>query len=82
LIFLFAGIGYLVTRFKKKKVKFMVLLRLAVFSSTIMMILDIMLGPVINLGILPLLLYIAMFFLAVYFTGGKKITFEKDDKEK
>ena len=72
LILLFTLITYLVVLFSKKKHKLMQVFKVAVFSITIMVLLDII-SPLFNLGILPFLVYIVFFIVSLNLCKHEKI---------
>ncbi len=76
LIIMFTLVAYLISLILKRKVKLLLMWRVAVFSISIMVFLELVMAPLFNLGILPLLIYILMFFLAML------LTFEKGMKIK
>jgi hypothetical protein len=82
LIGLITLIGYIVIKIKKKKTNLFGVWRTAVFSSTIMITLDMAISPLFKynfyLNVLPLLLYILMFVLAMLVISEKEIDLKKE----
>lgn len=76
LITLFTLVAYLIMLISKRQVKLLLVWRAAVFGLSIMVFLDVVISPLFNLGVLPLVSYIFMFFLAIL------LTFEKGMKIK
>ncbi len=76
LILMFTILAYLIMILTKRKIKLLLIWRAAVFSISIMVFLELVITPLFNLGILPLISYIFMFFLAIL------LTFEKGMKIK
>jgi hypothetical protein len=78
LILISCYIGYLICFLSKAKIRFSHVLRTAVFSSTLMVILDVGISPLINLGVIPLLSYILMYSVSLIALCSKRIDDGKD----
>ncbi len=81
LIGLVTFIGYFVVKIKRKKTSLFGVWKTAVFSSTIMVFIDMAIAPLFKfnffIGVLPLLLYILMFILAMLVISEKEIEMKR-----
>ena len=81
LILLETGIGFSVVKLKKKRVTLLKIWRTAVFSSTIMIVLEVVFSPLFNysiyFSIFPWILYLLMFYLSMLVVSEKEINLKK-----
>ncbi len=77
-------IGLLIVKLKGKKAKLFTIWRVAIFSSSIMIMIEIGLSPLFNFSIyfsiFPILLYFLMFYLAMLVISEKEINFKKSEE--
>jgi len=78
LIVLFWHVGYLICRISKAKIRFSHVMRTAVLSSAIMLLTDVAISPLLDLGMIPLAAYAVMYSVCLYAQCSKRI---EDDKE-
>ena len=81
LIMMFSLVAYLILILTKRKINYLLIWRAAVFSISIMVFLELVITPLFDLGILPLLSYIFMFFLAISLTFEKGMKIKNVKKE-
>lgn len=85
IILLTTAIAYAAAKIKRKKTRLFTIWKVAVFSSTIMLLISIGLSPLFNLGpffgLLPLILYLLIFYLAMLVISEKDINIKYSEDE-
>ena len=78
------GLAILILKATKHKFKLMKIFKIGIYSSTIMVLLEIISFPFLRLRLIPLLIYLGIFIVAVWMNSEKDfiIKHKKEKKEK
>ncbi|MBN1502790.1 DUF1189 family protein [Candidatus Woesearchaeota archaeon] len=79
LIVTLLGVGY--STIKRYNVKSVDILKLAIYTSTLMILLELVSKPLFNLGILPLVVYLILFFVGLFMIQDRKFKVRKEKEE-
>ncbi|MBU0756994.1 MAG: DUF1189 domain-containing protein [Nanoarchaeota archaeon] len=75
-------IGYAISRLNRMKMKKRVVMKVAIFTSTLLVILELLISPFFRLNILPEIIYIIYFAVCMFMISDKKYDYSKKKEKK
>jgi hypothetical protein len=73
-------VGYLIGKVKNRKIGIVKSVKIAIFSSTILIVLEVALSRLIDIGLFSFVIYAILFLICLFASGDKEMKFKEKEK--